>query len=179
MSAILKPSRIWHGVTLFDGRDTRSEPMTVMAAGATIVGVVPTSQVDEREFAHCEVMSRGGVMTPGMVDCHTHLVFGGSRADEFERRLEGASYEEIARSGGGILSTVRATRAANEETLFALAKPRLEALIREGVTTVEIKSGYGLTVSDELKMLRVARRLGEEMPVRVVTTLLGAHALPP
>jgi len=119
------------------------------------------------------------VMTPGLVDCHTHLVFGGARADEFEARLEGASYEEIARRGGGILSTVLATREASEQTLFNAALPRLKALVEEGVTTVEIKSGYGLDVANELKMLRVARRLGEELPVHVLTTLLGAHALPP
>lgn len=118
-------------------------------------------------------------MTPGLVDCHTHLVFGGNRADEFERRLEGASYAEIAKAGGGILSTVHATRAASEDELLQLALPRLQALIDDGATTVEIKSGYGLSVDDELKMLRVARRLGEALPVRVVTTLLGAHALPP
>uniref|UniRef100_UPI00131AF243 imidazolonepropionase n=2 Tax=unclassified Pseudomonas TaxID=196821 RepID=UPI00131AF243 len=121
----------------------------------------------------------GGVMTPGLVDCHTHLVHAGQRAGEFERRLEGTSYAEIARAGGGILGTVRATRAASEAELFAVARPRLQALIDEGVTTVEIKSGYGLTVADELKLLRVARQLGEALPVRVITTLLGAHAVPP
>jgi imidazolonepropionase len=124
-------------------------------------------------------MGRGGVMTPGLVDCHTHLVFGGDRADEFARRLEGASYAEIAGAGGGILGTVRATRAASEAALLAAALPRLAALVADGATTVEIKSGYGLTLADELKMLRVARRLGKTLPVRVVTTLLGAHALPP
>ncbi|GAB3279438.1 imidazolonepropionase [Parahaliea aestuarii] len=117
--------------------------------------------------------------TPGLVDCHTHLVFGGSRACEFEQRLLGASYEEIARSGGGILSTVQATRAATEDELFDSARARLLRLIAEGVTTVEIKSGYGLTLADETKMLQVARRLGEELPVDVRTTFLGAHALPP
>ncbi len=116
---------------------------------------------------------------PGLIDCHTHLVFGGSRADEFEARLEGVSYEEIARHGGGIISTVRDTREASEDELFAAALPRLDALLADGVTTVEIKSGYGLDVENELKMLRVARRLGEARPVRVVTSLLGAHALPP
>jgi imidazolonepropionase len=123
-------------------------------------------------------MGSGGVMTPGLTECHTHLVFGGHRADEFERRLEGNSYQDIARAGGGIPSTVRATRAASEDELFASASGRLQALMADGVTTVEIKSGYGLSVEDELKMLRVARRLGEQWPVRVFTTFLGAHALP-
>jgi imidazolonepropionase len=122
---------------------------------------------------------RGRWAIPGLVDCHTHLVYGGSRAREFEQRLEGASYEEIARAGGGILSTVAATRAASEEELFASARSRLGRLLEEGVTTVEIKSGYGLDLAGELKMLRVARRLGEALPVSVRTTFLGAHALPP
>ncbi|MCE8027390.1 imidazolonepropionase [Billgrantia desiderata] len=179
MSATTQPRLVWHDVTLFDGHDTLPEPMAVIVAGDTIERVVPMRELDPNETADCQPLGQGGVMTPGLVDCHTHLVFGGSRADEFERRLEGASYEEIARRGGGILSTVRATREASEAQLFSLARPRLEALLREGVTTVEIKSGYGLSVADELKMLRVARRLGETLPVRVVTTLLGAHALPP
>ncbi|MEM0989839.1 MAG: imidazolonepropionase [Pseudomonadota bacterium] len=121
----------------------------------------------------------GRLVTPGLIDCHTHLVFGGDRAAEFEMRLEGATYEEVARAGGGILSTVKATRAASEENLVATALPRLDALIAEGVTTVEIKSGYGLTVKDELKMLRAARRLAELRPIDVRTTFLGAHAIPP
>ncbi|MCE8024570.1 imidazolonepropionase [Billgrantia aerodenitrificans] len=179
MPANSKQRLVWHDVTLFDGHDTLPQPMAVIVAGDTIERVVPMHQLDPSESADCQILGQGGVMTPGLVDCHTHLVFGGSRADEFELRLEGASYEEIARRGGGILSTVRATREASEEQLFSLARPRLEALLRDGVTTVEIKSGYGLSVADELKMLRVARRLGEELPVRVVTTLLGAHALPP
>ncbi|MEQ4540723.1 MAG: imidazolonepropionase [Billgrantia sp.] len=179
MSATTQPRLVWHDVTLFDGHDTLPEPMAVIVAGDTIERVVPMRELDPNETADCQPLGQGGVMTPGLVDCHTHLVFGGSRADEFERRLEGASYEEIARRGGGILSTVRATREASEAQLFSLARPRLEALMREGVTTVEIKSGYGLSVADELKMLRVARRLGETLPVRVVTTLLGTHALPP
>ena len=121
----------------------------------------------------------GRWVTPGLIDCHTHLVYGGNRAEEFELRLGGASYEEIARAGGGILSTVAATRAADEEALFETAKPRLAALLGEGVTTVEIKSGYGLDLESELKQLRVARRLGAALPVTVRTTFLGAHALPP
>ncbi|HHX91356.1 MAG TPA: imidazolonepropionase [Paracoccus sp.] len=120
----------------------------------------------------------GRLVTPALIDCHTHLVHGGHRAREFEMRLEGASYEEIARSGGGIISTVAATRAATEAGLLAQALPRLDALIREGVTTVEVKSGYGLDIETELSMLRVARRLSRERPVRVRTSFLGAHAVP-
>ena len=122
---------------------------------------------------------QGRWITPGLIDCHTHLVHAGNRAHEFELRLQGASYEAIARAGGGIVSTMTATRAASEIDLVAGALPRLDALIAEGVTTVEVKSGYGLTCDDELKMLRAARRLGDERPVRIATTFLGAHALPP
>jgi len=118
-------------------------------------------------------------ITPGLIDCHTHLVYAGSRAAEFEQRLAGASYEEISRAGGGIAATVRATRAADEAELLRQSRPRLLALMAEGVTTVEIKSGYGLDLATEAKMLRVARRLGRDLPVRVVTTLLAAHAWPP
>ena len=123
--------------------------------------------------------AEGGWATPGLIDCHTHLVFGGDRAREFELRLRGASYEEIARAGGGILSTVKATRAASEDELVASASRRLATLLEHGVTTVEVKSGYGLDVESELRMLRVARRLADMHPVSVNTTLLAAHALPP
>jgi imidazolonepropionase len=121
----------------------------------------------------------GRLVTPGLIDCHTHAVFAGHRAVEFELRLNGASYEEIARAGGGILSTVTATRAATEDALLALALPRIDQLIASGATTIEVKSGYGLTIEDELKMLRVARRVGQSRPVTVRTTHLAAHAIPP
>jgi imidazolonepropionase len=123
--------------------------------------------------------ARGALVTPGLIDCHTHLVYGGDRAHEFELRLGGASYEDIARAGGGIASTVKATRAASEAELLAQSVPRLRALVAEGVTTIEIKSGYGLSLEHEAKTLRVARSLAEQEAVDVRTTFLGAHALPP
>ena len=132
-------------------------------------------ELDAREVVDCG----GRWITPGLIDPHTHLVHAGDRAQEFERRLAGDSYEEIARAGGGIVTTVAATRAASEAELVALALPRLDALLAEGVTTIEIKSGYGLTLADELKQLRAARELGRVRDVEVVTSFLGAHALPP
>ncbi len=134
---------------------------------------MPTVAADEVERLD------GRWVTPGLIDCHTHLVFGGDRSGEFEQRLQGASYEEIARAGGGIVSSVKATRAASEDQLFASAMRRLEGLKDTGVTTVEIKSGYGLDRDSELKMLRVARRIGREGGVRVRTAYLGLHAIPP
>ena len=118
-------------------------------------------------------------LTPGLIDCHTHIVHAGNRSDEFEARLNGATYEDIARAGGGIMSTVRATRTASEDELMRQSLPRVRSLLAEGVTTLEIKSGYGLTLESEASMLRVARRIGRELPVGVATTFLGAHALPP
>jgi imidazolonepropionase len=131
--------------------------------------------LDVAEAVDCD----GRWITPGLIDCHTHLVFASDRSDEFERRLAGESYADIARSGGGIAASVRATRAASEDDLVRAALPRLDALIAEGVTIVEIKSGYGLELKAELKQLRAAARLGRERPVEVFTTYLGAHALPP
>ncbi|RZA29154.1 MAG: imidazolonepropionase [Lysobacteraceae bacterium] len=125
-----------------------------------------------------EVMHAEGCITPGLVDCHTHTVFAGDRAGEFEQRLRGASYEDIARAGGGIVSTVRATRAASEDELFVQSLPRARALCADGVTTLEIKSGYGLDFDNERKMLRVARRIGQELGITVRTSFLGAHAVP-
>ncbi|WP_332877147.1 imidazolonepropionase [Massilia sp. S19_KUP03_FR1] len=121
----------------------------------------------------------GAWLTPGLIDCHTHIVHAGNRSDEFEARLDGASYEEIARAGGGIMATVRATRAADVDALLRASAPRVLRLLAEGVTTLEIKSGYGLTLESEATMLRAARRIGQLLPVRVATTFLGAHALPP
>ncbi|MBZ9675096.1 imidazolonepropionase [Mesorhizobium sp. ES1-1] len=154
-----------HGaVAVRDGRivfaGAESELPSALARGETI---------------DCE----GRWITPGLIDCHTHLVHAGNRANEFEMRLAGASYEEVARAGGGIVSSVKSLRAASEDELVVQSLPRLDALIREGVTTVEVKSGYGLDLENEKKSLRAARRLGDERPVTIRTTFLGAHALPP
>lgn len=169
----------WRDVILFDGLQTLPSAMAVGVRAGRIAWVQPMATLDEALLQGAQEAGSGGVMTPGLVDCHSHLVFAGNRADEFEQRLEGVSYAEIAKAGGGILSTVRATRAASEDELLAQSLPRLQAMLADGVTTLEIKSGYGLTAADELKMLRVARRLGQSLPVRITTTLLAAHALPP
>ena len=144
----------------------------VAAVAGRIVYVGPEQKIDAAAVTDCE----GRWITPGLIDCHTHLVYGGNRAAEFEARLNGASYEEIARAGGGIAATVRATRAASEQDLLCAAQKRLNALLAEGVTTVEIKSGYGLSEESELKILRVIRALGGQ--VDVAASFLGAHALP-
>jgi imidazolonepropionase len=151
----------------------------VVIEGGTILWAGPLSELPAEHAGLARRDLGGRLVTPAPIDCHTHLVFAGDRAAEFEQRLQGASYEEIARAGGGILSTVRATRAANEEALIAASLPRLDALIAEGVATVEVKSGYGLDAETELRMLRVARRLADLRPVRIVTSFLGAHACPP
>src|SRR5271163_2319045 len=136
---------------------------------------LPTTMRNARETIPCD----GRWITPGLIDCHTHLVHAGNRAGEFEMRLRGATYEEVARAGGGIVSSVKALRAASEDDLVRQTLPRLDALIAEGVTTVEVKSGYGLDLANERKSLRAARRLARERAVSIRTTFLGAHALPP
>jgi imidazolonepropionase len=155
------------------------EDGALMVRGGQIVyagpmAELPISLLNAAEVTDCE----GRWITPGLVDCHTHLVHAGNRAHEFEMRLSGASYEEIARAGGGIVSSVSRVRAASEAELLRETLPRLDALMAEGVTTIEVKSGYGLTVEDELKMLRAARKLGDARPISVTTTYLGAHATP-
>ncbi len=154
------------------------EDGVVAEFGGRIVYAGPAAEAPAFEAAATHDC-QGRWITPGLIDCHTHLVFAGDRSGEFERRLEGASYEDIARAGGGIVSTMRATRAASEAELIAAALPRLDAMIAGGATTVEIKSGYGLDLDAELKMLRVARALGEARPATIRTTFLGAHATPP
>ncbi len=146
--------------------------------GGLIAFVGPDAALPAGASAALELDAEGRLLTPGLIDCHTHLVHAGHRAAEFEQRLGGASYEELARAGGGIRATVAATRAAEEASLLRQSRPRLEALLRDGVTTVEVKSGYGLDLDTELKQLRVARRLGELLQVTVRTSYLGAHAVP-
>ena len=143
------------------------------------VGAAEALPAPAGELADEVIDAAGACLTPGLIDCHTHTVFAGDRAGEFEQRLQGVSYEEIARSGGGIVSTVHATRAASEDELLAQSLPRAIALRADGVTTLEIKSGYGLDLDNERKMLRVARRIGQTLGIAVRTTFLGAHALPP
>ena len=147
--------------------------------GDRIAWAGPMADLPAAHRALPEHDAGGRLVTPGLIDCHTHAVFGGHRAVEFELRLKGASYEEVARAGGGILSTVTATRAASEDALLASALPRVDQLIASGATTIEVKSGYGLTVADELKMLRAARRIAGQRAVTVRTTHLAAHAIPP
>ena len=151
----------------------------VAARDGRIAFAGPIAELPSGWNAAQKISLDGRWITPGLIDCHTHLVYAGDRAHEFELRLAGASYEEIARAGGGIVSTVKATRTASEDELVADSLPRLDALIAEGVTTIEIKSGYGLDRENETKQLRAARRLGHERDVDVMTTFLGAHALPP
>lgn len=155
------------------------EDGAIVLDGESIVWVGKAVELPDIYAALTSEDLGGRLVTPGLIDCHTHVVFGGNRAREFEMRLEGATYEEVARAGGGIVSTVSATRSASEDDLLASALTRVDALIAEGVTTLEIKSGYGLDHNTELRMLRVARKIAEARPVRVKTTFLGAHAIPP
>ncbi|MBP0633882.1 imidazolonepropionase [Cupriavidus sp. AcVe19-6a] len=172
---------LWHNCHLLPDADParaiRDAALVVEQGRIAWLGAATELPQQYRDLARHN--ANGAWITPGLVDCHTHLVYGGQRADEFAMRLAGAGYEEIARAGGGIVSTVRATRAADEDTLFAQAAARLQPLLAEGVTAIEIKSGYGLSLEAERKQLRVARRLGEQFGVAVHTTFLGAHALPP
>ncbi|MEH6472365.1 MAG: imidazolonepropionase [Halopseudomonas sp.] len=157
----------------------RLENQAIGVRDGRISAIAPMADLPELAFSTEIIDAEQRWLTPGLIDAHTHLVFAGNRAEEFEQRLLGASYQAIAQQGGGILSTVRATRKASVDELAALATPRLKALMAEGVTTVEIKSGYGLCLDTELNMLRAAKQLQQLYPVRVSTTLLGAHALPP
>ena len=176
--------RIWHNARLATVRGDLPGPGVIergviAARDGRIVFAGARSAFPSGADAAERIDCAGRWITPGLVDCHTHLVFGGNRAHEFELRLQGASYEEIARAGGGIVSTVAATRASSEAELVASALPRLDALIGEGVTTVEIKSGYGLNTETEMRQLSAARAVGRNRPVSIRTTFLGAHALPP
>lgn len=166
-------------VTCTDDACSITPPAFLAVLGGHIAGLGPMSQLDPAARAQREIDAQGALLTPGLIDCHTHLVYAGHRAREFEMRLQGASYEEIARAGGGIVSTVKLTREAVTADLYAQSARRAQQLMAHGVTTVEIKSGYGLSLKDELKCLHVARELGEHLPLTVRTTLLAAHALPP
>jgi len=166
-------------VTCTDDACAITPPAFVAIFGGLIAGLGPMTQLDPEAPVRREIDAEGALLTPGLIDCHTHLVHAGHRAREFELRLQGASYEEIARAGGGIVSTVKQTREAVPADLTAQSERRLQALMAHGVTTVEIKSGYGLSLRDELKCLRVARELAQRHPVTVRSTLLAAHALPP
>jgi len=165
--------------TMTAGYGLIADAALVMDQG-TIVWAGPAADLPFADLADLPAKDLGGrLVTPALIDCHSHLVFAGNRAQEFEMRLKGASYEEVARAGGGIVSTVRATRAAQEEELFTQSLPRLDAMLADGAGTIEIKSGYGLDLETELRMLRVARRLGRARNVTVRTTFLAAHAVPP
>ncbi|MEX5575091.1 imidazolonepropionase [Pseudomonas lijiangensis] len=167
-----------HIATMAQGNYSIIEDAAIVTSGTVIQWIGPQSQLPDSGFGNTVDLG-GAWVTPGLIDCHTHTVFGGNRSGEFEQRLQGVSYAEIAAAGGGIASTVRATRAASEDELFASAERRLKHLLQEGVTTVEMKSGYGLDLPSERKILKVIRRLGESLPVTVRSTCLAAHALPP
>ena len=185
MSPTSSATGVWRNLRLVPELAVPDVPLAaddwaaVVVDGGMLRWVGPQSAVPAAYAALAQFDGGGALATPGLVDCHTHLVYGGQRANEFAMRLAGASYEEVAKAGGGIVSSVNATRAASEDELFALAEPRLQALLDEGVCAIEIKSGYGLALEHERKQLRVARRLGEALGVTVRTTFLGAHALPP
>ena len=164
--------------TMANGTYSIIEDAALVTRDGYIEWLGPRQQLPTGEYGQTHGLE-GAWVTPGLIDCHTHTVFGGNRSGEFEQRLQGVSYAEIAAAGGGIASTVRATRAASEDELFDSARQRLLCLLRDGVTSVEIKSGYGLSLESERKILRVIRRLGEELPVTVRSTCLAAHALPP
>ena len=178
-SALPSADGIWHNLRLaqIDGSVLSGMCLIVLEGKLAWIGLEATLPIEHAELPRHD--GRGCLVTPGLVDCHTHLVYGGQRANEFAMRLDGADYETIARAGGGIVSTVRATRAASEDELYAAALPRLQALLDDGVCAIEIKSGYGLALEHERKQLRVARRLGQDCGVTVRATFLGAHALPP
>ena len=164
--------------TMANGTYSIIEDAALVTRDGYIEWLGPRQQLPTGEYGQTHGLE-GAWVTPGLIDCHTHTVFGGNRSGEFEQRLQGVSYAEIAAAGGGIASTVRATRAASEDELFDSARQRLRCLLRDGVTSVEIKSGYGLSLESERKILRVIRRLGEALPVTVRSTCLAAHALPP
>ncbi|AXB31246.1 imidazolonepropionase [Vibrio campbellii] len=157
----------------------RSGKIVALSTTAKGEGSAETESILNPDHYEQTIDLQSKLLLPGLIDCHTHLVYAGNRANEFEMRLNGVPYEEIAKQGGGILSTVRATREASEEQLIELALPRLDGLLASGVTSVEVKSGYGLTLQDEIKMLRAAKALEQERKVKITTTLLAAHALPP
>jgi imidazolonepropionase len=167
-----------HVATMAEGRYSAIEDAAIVTRAGLIEWIGPRAELAPVDTDRAVDLG-GAWVTPGLIDCHTHAVFGGNRSGEFEQRLQGVSYAEIAAQGGGIASTVRATRAASEDELFASARQRVQALMRDGVTTLEIKSGYGLDLANERKMLRVARRLADELPLAVRATCLAAHALPP
>ncbi|WP_447795770.1 imidazolonepropionase [Pseudomonas moraviensis] len=167
-----------HVATMANGVYSIIEDAAIVTTGTLIEWIGPRTQLPPGEYPAVNDL-QGAWVTPGLIDCHTHTVFGGNRSGEFEQRLQGVSYAEIAAQGGGIASTVRDTREATEDELFASAAKRLKSLMRDGVTTVEMKSGYGLDLANERKLLRVTRRLAEELPISVRSTCLAAHALPP